>query len=85
MSWLGRIVNTQENNQNQARPTQAAQQLLVPDVDHPEEEAADQQPIMPTVNYDAAHADDEEGNAMNKTKAKVVPKLYCPRRLCRLE
>ena len=66
MSWLGRIVNTQENNQNQARPTQAAQQLLVPDVDHPEEEAADQQPIMPTVNYDAAHADDEEGNAMDK-------------------
>ena len=56
MSWLGRI-----------RPTPEAAQLLIPDPPL-NQEAADQEAtaMAPTVNYDAAHADDEEGNAMEK-------------------
>ena len=67
MSWLNSIVRP-------SQPTAAAQNLLVPDPDIPEEEGngevaeveevAPPPAIMP--NYDATHADDEEGNAMEK-------------------
>ena len=70
MSWLNRII--------QAPPTEAAQNLLIPDADIPEEpvvpeEVEDVNPeganieipaAMP--NYDATHADDEGDNAMEK-------------------
>ena len=65
MSWFNRL---------QAQPqgiAQQAQNLLIPDpdnsVDDDNANLPEQPPeIMPAVNYDAHHADDEADNAMDK-------------------